>query len=88
MLDLDSFGEDWRTTLAEIKTHQYLRAIPIIVLAASGTEKDIGSAYDLGVNTFIVKPKDSSAFIDLLKILIQYWFEIVELPYLRAAREF
>ena len=42
--------------------------------------QDIYRSYDLGVNSYIVKPVTFEALVDILQTLEKYWFEIVELP--------
>jgi DNA-binding NarL/FixJ family response regulator len=49
-------------------------------LTTSKAEEDVFRAYDLGVNSFIVKPVTFQSLVDLTLTLNRYWFEIVELP--------
>ena len=72
--------KDGRQALKEIKADPLLRAIPIVVLTTSKAEEDILRSYDLGVNSFIVKPVTFDQLVDIMKTLSKYWFEIVELP--------
>jgi CheY-like chemotaxis protein len=72
--------KDGREALKEIKADPLLRHIPIVVLTTSKAEEDILRSYDLGVNSFIVKPVTFDQLIDIMKTLTKYWFEIVELP--------
>jgi CheY-like chemotaxis protein len=72
--------KDGRQALKEIKADPSLRHIPIVVLTTSKAEEDILRSYDLGVNSFIVKPVTFDQLIDIMKTLTKYWFEIVELP--------
>jgi CheY-like chemotaxis protein len=72
--------------LAEIKADPDLRRIPVIMLTTSKAEEDIFRSYDLGVNSFITKPVTFSGLADAMKVLAQYWFEIVELPNRIATR--
>ncbi len=80
LLDLNMPLMDGREALKEIKAHPTLRRIPIVVLTTSKAEEDIVRTYDLGVNSFVQKPVAFSAFVDAIKIMSQYWFEIVVLP--------
>jgi CheY-like chemotaxis protein len=80
LLDLNMPKKDGREALREIKADQSLRHIPIVVLTTSKAEEDILRSYDLGVNSFIVKPVTFDQLIDIMKTLTKYWFEIVELP--------
>src|SRR3984885_11617455 len=56
LLDLNMPKKDGREALQEIKADQRLRSIPVVVLTTSKAEEDILRAYDLGVNSFILKP--------------------------------
>ena len=80
LLDLNMPRKDGREALAEIKSNPKLRKIPVIVLTTSKAEEDIVRSYDLGVNSFIAKPVTFSGLADAMKVLREYWFEIVELP--------
>jgi len=80
LLDLNMPKKDGRTALAEIKADPSLRQIPIVVLTTSKAEEDILRSYDLGVNSFIVKPVTFDQFIEIMKTITKYWFEVVELP--------
>ncbi len=80
LLDLNMPRKDGREALKEIKADPALRSIPIVVLTTSKAEEDIFRAYDLGVNSFIVKPVTFQSLVDLTVMLNRYWFEIVELP--------
>ena len=80
LLDLNMPKKDGREALEEIKADPRLRSIPTVVLTTSKAEEDIFRAYDLGVNSFIVKPVTFQALLDLTLAFGKYWFEIVELP--------
>ena len=72
--------KDGRTVLQEIKSDPDLRQIPVVVLTTSKSDEDVFKSYDLGVNSYIVKPVTFEALVDILQTLEKYWFEIVELP--------
>ena len=80
LLDLNMPRMDGRTALAEIKQNAEIRHIPIVILTSSKEDEDIYRSYDLGVNSYIVKPVTFEALVDILLTLEKYWFEIVELP--------
>jgi len=80
LLDLNMPRKDGREALQEIKADPGLRAIPVVVLTTSKAEEDILRAYDLGVNSFILKPVTFESLVDITKILGKYWFEVVALP--------
>ncbi len=80
LLDLNMPRKDGRTALKEIKADPELRQIPVTVLTTSKADEDVFRSYDLGVNSYIVKPVTFAALVDILQTLEKYWFEIVELP--------
>lgn len=80
LLDLNMPRKDGRAVLQEIKSDPELRTIPVVVLTTSKADEDVYRSYDLGVNSYIVKPVTFEAFVDILQTLEKYWFEIVELP--------
>jgi two-component system, response regulator len=81
LLDLNMPRKDGREALKEIKSCPDLRNIPVVVLTTSKAEEDILRTYDLGVNSFIIKPVTFDGMVDVLKTVGKYWFEIVELPH-------
>jgi CheY-like chemotaxis protein len=85
LLDLNMPRKDGRAVLKDIKSDPALRKIPVVVLTTSKSEEDVRMSYDLGVNSYIVKPVTFEALVDILQTLQKYWFEIVELPTDREA---
>jgi CheY-like chemotaxis protein len=80
LLDLNMPKKDGREALAEIKANPALRKIPVIVLTTSRAEEDVFRTYDLGVSSFITKPVTFEGLIEAMRVLSEYWFEIVQLP--------
>jgi len=80
ILDLNMPKKDGREALHEIKTSNTYRKIPVIVLTTSKSETDIDNTYDLGVNSFIQKPVRFADFVDMIRTLSHYWFQVVKLP--------
>jgi CheY-like chemotaxis protein len=80
LLDLNMPRKDGREVLKELKSDPNLRQIPIVVLTTSKAEEDIFRSYDLGANSFIIKPVTFSSLVEVMKTIGKYWFEIVELP--------
>jgi two-component system, response regulator len=80
LLDLNMPKKDGREALAEIKSDAALRQIPVIVLTTSKAEEDVVRSYDLGVNSFITKPVTFAGLAEAMRVVSEYWFEIVELP--------
>ena len=80
LLDLNMPKKDGREALAEIKSDEDLRSIPVIVLTTSKDEEDVFRTYDLGVNSFITKPVTFTGLVEVMRNWQRYWFELVELP--------
>jgi two-component system, response regulator len=80
LLDLNMPRKDGREALREIKADAELRRIPVVVFTTSKAGPDIDHLYDLGANSFITKPVQFDALVNVLRVLNQYWFNTVELP--------
>lgn len=59
--------------LRRLKDDPRMRTIPIVVLSSSQEERDLIESYELGVNSYIVKPMDFDLFGETVSILGQYW---------------
>ena len=79
LLDLNMPKKHGREALQEIKSEPQLRGIPVVVLTSSKAEEDIYQTYDLGANSFIVKPVPFQGLVGVMESLRRYWFEIVEI---------
>ena len=69
LLDLNMPRKDGREALQEIKADPRLRSIPVVILTTSKAEEDILRAYDLGVNSFILKPVTFESLVELVRTL-------------------
>jgi len=80
LLDLNMPRKDGREALKEIKSDPFLKNIPVVILTTSQAEEDILKSYDLGANSFITKPVTFEGLVKIIKVIENYWFEIVKLP--------
>jgi chemotaxis family two-component system response regulator Rcp1 len=80
LLDLNLPKKDGREVLAEIKSDDNLKCIPVVVLTTSQAEQDIFKSYNLHANCFITKPVDLEQFIIVLQSIENFWLTIVKLP--------
>jgi len=80
LLDLNMPRKDGREVLAEIKSDDSLRRIPVVVLTISEAEEDILKTYDLHANCYITKPLDLEKFGKVVKTIEDFWMTIVKLP--------
>ncbi len=79
LLDINMPRKDGTQVLAELKSNPQWRHIPVIMFTTSKSPEDVRKCYDLGANSFIVKP---SSFQDLLNVtdnIVKYWIETVTL---------
>lgn len=83
LLDLNMPRKSGLEALKEIKADEKLRRLPVVILTTSKAEEDIIRSYELGVNSFIVKPVTFDSLVEMVKDLDKYWFQIVELPTLK-----
>jgi CheY-like chemotaxis protein len=61
--------------LAWIRNQPRLRRLPVILLTSSSQTADINRAYDLGANSFLVKPPDLDSLTQLVKTVAHYWVQ-------------
>jgi len=80
LLDLNLPGTDGREVLQDVKSHENLRHIPVIILTTSMDERDVEACYQAGANSYIQKPVDMDGFLRAIERLNGYWFEVVVLP--------
>jgi CheY-like chemotaxis protein len=80
LLDLNLPKKDGREVLAEIKANPELRRIPVVVLTTSEVREDIIRTYDLHANCTIIKPVDVERFFRVIRSLVDFWLNTVELP--------
>lgn len=80
LLDLNLPRVDGLTVLRTLKEHAVLCRIPVVVLTTSKEDRDIQAAYDLGVNSYIVKPVGFDNFMDVAQHIELYWCVLNEHP--------
>lgn len=80
LLDLNMPRMDGRRVLETMRSTPDCPQPAIIVLTTSSQEEDVIHSYGLGVKSYITKPVDVGAFLRALKLLQEYWLEIVVLP--------
>lgn len=61
--------------LAWIRAQPHLRRLPVIMLTSSLLPSDIARAYDLGANSYLLKPSDLHSLVALAKAIDLYWFQ-------------
>jgi two-component system, chemotaxis family, response regulator Rcp1 len=80
LLDLNIPKKDGRQVLAEMKTDNNLKVIPVIILTTSAAEQDVINTYALHANCYIMKPVNLEQFIKVIRSVEEFWLTIVKLP--------
>ncbi|GAB3281412.1 response regulator [Larkinella harenae] len=80
LLDLNMPTISGFDVLKQIKNSPRYRHIPVIILSTSDSEIDINRCYELGANTFMVKPSSQNELRDLANLVRQYWFSMARIP--------
>jgi two-component system, response regulator len=80
LLDLKLPKVDGIEVLRKIRADDKTRNVPVVVLTSSKEERDLVDAYQLGVNSYIVKPVQFENFIKVVKDLELYWLVINQSP--------
>jgi two-component system, chemotaxis family, response regulator Rcp1 len=80
LLDLNLPKVNGREVLERIKSDVALASIPVVVLTTSKAEEDILETYELHGNSFITKPVDWQQFLNVIRLVEEYWFTVVKLP--------
>ncbi len=66
--------------LEKIRSEEKTRTLPVVMLTSSGESPDVKQAYDLGANSYIVKPIDFNSFSEVVAKLGFYWAIINQPP--------
>lgn len=80
LLDLNLPKVNGQEVLYKIKSNEALSSIPVVVLTTSEAEEDILRTYELHGNSFITKPVDWQQFLNVVRLIEEYWFSVVKLP--------
>jgi len=80
ILDLNLPRKDGRQFLAEMKTMEAFKQIPVIVLSISDFEEDITTCYRLHANCYITKPLEYKHFARVIRSIEEFWLTTVRLP--------
>ncbi len=80
LLDLNLPQLDGRELLRIIKADDALCSIPVVVLTTSVDRNDVIAAYESHANSFISKPADFDLYVNTLRTLRDFWFDVAVLP--------
>jgi two-component system response regulator len=80
LLDLKLPKVDGLEVLRQVKADPRTRTIPVVVLTSSREERDVVASYELGVNSYILKPVDFQQFTEAVRTIGLYWLLLNEPP--------
>ena len=80
LLDLNLPKLDGRDVLAQIKTDEDLKIIPVVILTTSPAETDILRSYQLHANSYVTKPVGVDDFFAAIRSIEDFWLSVVRLP--------
>jgi len=80
LLDLKMPRVSGFDVLAWLRQEKAFKNLPVIVLTSSNHDSDIRRAYDLGANSYLVKPVGFDALVGMVKTIQGYWFDLNQPP--------
>lgn len=66
--------------LRQIREHEELKRLPVVILSSSREESDLARSWDMGVNAYVVKPVDVDQFFGAVQTLGKFWALINQAP--------
>jgi CheY-like chemotaxis protein len=80
ILDLNMPFQNGKEVLKEIKEDVVLKKIPVVIFSTSSNESVIDKCYELGANTYIIKPISFEQLLKVVERLKTYWLQTASLP--------
>ena len=80
LLDLKMPRVDGHDVLRHVKGSARLKRLPVVVFTSSREERDIARAYELGANSYVVKPVEFGAYCAAMAEIVKYWAQRSERP--------
>jgi two-component system response regulator len=81
LLDINMPCVDGFEVLQAVDADPVLQYLPIVIVTSSEAEADVSAAWRLRCSSYVVKPIDFESFVRALRLLAEYWFTLVRLPY-------
>jgi len=80
LLDLKLPRRSGLEVLEWLRQQPKLKRLPVVVLTSSRENSDLNRAYDLGANSYLVKPVAFDGLLEMVRSLNQYWLILNEKP--------
>ncbi|MEG5067001.1 response regulator [Microcoleus sp. B3-A4] len=80
LLDLKLPRRSGHEVLVWLKQQPELKRLPVVMLTSSRQTLDVKRAYDLGVNSYLVKPVGFASLLEMMQSFREYWLNYTELP--------
>jgi CheY-like chemotaxis protein len=80
LLDLNMPKKDGREVLKELKQHPVFKKIPVIIFTTTKNEIEIKRCYELGANSYVVKPISFDALLKVVENIRSFWFQTASIP--------
>src|ERR1043166_5469112 len=80
LLDLKMPGTDGFEVLQWLRSEPQLRRLLVVVLTSSNLQSDVDRAYELGANSYLVKPVEFDQMVNMIQRFEAYWAEINHVP--------
>jgi two-component system response regulator len=72
--------KDGFDVLKRVRANPKLSRLPVIIFSSSNQERDVNRAYDLGANSYVVKPGDTAQMDEFVRKIHDYWMNLNEGP--------
>ncbi|SDA58725.1 Response regulator receiver domain-containing protein [Algoriphagus alkaliphilus] len=80
LLDINIPIFNGHEVLKQIKYHDALKKIPVIMLTTSSSQKDVNQAYENHSNSYVKKPLDMDEFLEAILKIEEFWLQLSTLP--------
>lgn len=66
--------------LRELRRHEKTRAVPVVILNAMGSEREMSQCLEAGANSCVQKPLDVLVYLDQVGLIVRYWLTVHKRP--------
>ena len=80
LLDLNMPKMDGREALKQLKLNTQFKKIPVIIFSTTKNETEVKRCYELGANTYVVKPISFDSLVNMIQHIYTYWIKTATLP--------